>query len=92
MWYGGLANDGLQIILDHPALFAVFFRPVVDLAGAGVEAACLVTAMLAGPWAERMRARSSRNTTSSIQCTLLSMPQWPRVALAKVSTSNVVEH
>src|SRR3954463_10027090 len=45
---------------------------------------CLTTAMFAGPWPVRRRARSSRNTTSSTQCSRFSMPQWPRAARAKV--------
>src|SRR3954454_15080803 len=38
---------------------------------------CLTTAMFAGPWPVRSRARSSRKTTSKTQCSRFSMPQGP---------------
>src|SRR3954447_22977099 len=43
-------------------------------------AMCFTTAMLAGPWPVRSRARSSLNTTSRTQCSRFSIPQWPRTA------------
>ena len=48
-------------------------------------AMCLTTAMFAGPWPVRSRARSSWKTTSRTQCSRFSMPQWARTARAKLA-------
>src|SRR5215212_2056460 len=50
-------------------------------------AMCLMMAMFSGPYPVRKRARSSWKTTSMIQCSRFSTPQWARTARAKVGAS-----
>ena len=38
------------------------------------------SAMFCAPWPLRTRDRSSWKVTSSVQCSVFSMPQWPRMA------------
>ena len=49
------------------------------------------SAMLCAPWPLRRRDKSSWKVTSSVQCSLFSIPQWPRPASPSMAAERALE-